>query len=75
MMRTLPPDPDCKNDDRALWAAAALATFMDATGAHHEDAVCDLLADLMHFCDRYEGNFRAALKRARYHYRAETTWE
>jgi hypothetical protein len=71
----LPPDPDGKNDDRAAWAAAALAQFMEVTGTDDESAVGDLLAGLMHWCDRNEHDFDAALDRARFHYEAETCGE
>lgn len=69
----LPPDPDGKNDDRAAWAGAALAKFMVLTGTDLEDAVGDLLTDLMHWSDRNNYDFDAALDRARFHYKAETT--
>ena len=68
----LPPDPDGKNDDRATWAGAALAKFMEVTGTDVEDAVGDLLTDLMHWSDRNNYDFDAALDRARWHYEAET---
>jgi hypothetical protein len=68
----LPPDPDNLNDDRSAWAASALATFMQITGTDQEDAVGDLLADLMHWCDRNNYEFELALIRARGHYEAET---
>lgn len=73
MTKQLPPDPENMNDKRAAWAESALETFMDATGADKEDALADFLADLMHWCDRNEGDFDAAMSRARYHYEAETT--
>lgn len=68
----LPPDPDGKNDDRAAWAAAALAKFMEVTGTDDESAVGDLLADLMHWADRNNFDFDAVLEHARWHYGAET---
>ena len=71
--RVLPPDPDGKNHDRAAWAGAALAKFMEVTGTDVEDAVGDLLTDLMHWSDRNNYDFDAALDRARAHYEAETT--
>jgi DNA-directed RNA polymerase subunit RPC12/RpoP len=71
----LPPDPDDTNDDRAAWAAAALAKFMEVTGTDDESAVGDLLTDLMHWSDRNNYDFDAALDRARFHYEAETTPE
>ena len=71
----LPPDPEGKNDDRAAWAASALAAFSQATGADEDTALGDLLADLMHWCDRNNFDFDAALDRAHWHYEAETCGE
>lgn len=68
----LPPDPEGMNDRRSAWAGEALATFMLATGTDLEDAVADLLADLIHWCDRHEFEFERELDRARFHYEAET---
>jgi hypothetical protein len=73
--RTLPPDPENMNGDRAKWARAALRTFRKATGADVEEALGDLLADLMHWSDRNSFDFDAALERARTHYEAETAGE
>jgi hypothetical protein len=73
--RNLPPDPDGKNDDRAAWAAAALATFMQVTGSEKEDALGDLLTDLLHWAHRNRYDFDGALERARGHYVAETGGE
>jgi hypothetical protein len=75
MTRKLPPDPEHMNDDRAAWAASALTAFMRCTGTDLEDALGDLLANLMHWCDRNNYDFDAALDRARAHYNAETTGE
>ena len=55
--RRLPTDPDMLNPNRARWAAAALAELRRLTGADEEDAVSDLLADLMHWCDRFGQEF------------------
>ena len=71
--KPIPPDPDGMNTDRALWAEEAVNTFMRTTGSDREDAVCDLLADIMHLCDRRGQDFNAELERARGHYEAETT--
>jgi hypothetical protein len=71
----LPPDPDNRNDDRSAWAGSALAIFMQITGTDKEDALGDLLADLMHWSDRNNYNFEASLMRARGHYEAETLAE
>src|SRR6266571_1209998 len=68
----LPPDVDGINEDRAQWAKSALRAFMDCTGVDYEDALPDLLADLMHLADREPFDFEAALDRARDHYAAET---
>ena len=74
-MPDLPPDPDGMNDDRSTWAGRALAVFMHITGTEEEDALGDLLADLMHWADRNQFDFDAALERARGHYDAETAGE
>ena len=70
-----PPDPDGLNDDRAAWAGSALAAFVRTTGTDEEDAVGDLLADLMHWCDRHGHDFALARSRAEGHYAAETGGE
>ena len=70
--RPLPLDPESLNTDRALWAAIALEAFRRETGADLTDAVSDLLADLMHWCDRFGQEFPEELRRARYHYAEET---
>jgi hypothetical protein len=69
----LPPDPERMNDDRAGWAGLAIAAFKDATGTDDEDMLCDLLADLMHWADRAQYDFEAALTGGRDHYEEETT--
>jgi hypothetical protein len=74
MTNTLPPDPEGLNDKRAQWAAAALRCFQDESGADDE-ALGDLLCDLMHWCDRNSSDFDAALSTARMHYAAETAPE
>ena len=72
MTKRLPPDPENMNDDRAAWAAAALRHFQCTTGTDDEDALVDLLGDLLHWCDRNTFDFEAALACARMHYEAET---
>jgi hypothetical protein len=69
----LPPDPENMNDKRAAWAAVALRAFRLVTGTDNEDALGDLLCDLMHLSDRNDYDFNDALSRARWHYQAETT--
>jgi hypothetical protein len=71
----LPPDPEHMNDERAAWAAQALITFIAATGTDFQDALPDLLADLMHWCDRHNVSFSAELGKAHQHYEAETQEE
>lgn len=71
----LPPDPENMNDSRAEWAGLALSAFMERTGADQEDALGDLLGDLMHWSDRNNFDFELALERARWHYDAETSGE
>jgi hypothetical protein len=75
MTRKLPPDADGMNGSRARWASAALSAFMKETGADQEDALGDLLADLMHWADRNNYDFNAALDHARWHYETETAGE
>jgi hypothetical protein len=71
----LPPDLEGMNDSRARWAEIAVAAFIHATGTDREDALPELLCDLMHWCDRNEYDFEIALDRARWHYEAETAKE
>lgn len=68
----LPADPDGMNDNRSQWAGIAITAFQAATGTDEEDALGDLLTDLMHWADRQCFDFEAALTRAADHYRAET---
>lgn len=72
---TMPADPEQMNDLRAVWAWRALNAFIEATGVDLEDSLGDLLADLMHWCDRHNFDFEIALDRARCHYEAETSEE
>jgi hypothetical protein len=73
--KPLPPDPEGMNADRAEWAAAALRHFRCSTGTDYEDALGDLLCDLMHWSDRSNFDFELALDRARGNYQAETEGE
>jgi hypothetical protein len=63
------------NDDRAEWAQKTIDRFMYVTGmgiADKDDALSDLLCDLMHWCDKYTGqDFDRELERARSHYKVE----
>lgn len=69
---TPPRDIDGMNANCAQWAKTALRAFMAETGAEYEDALGDLLCDLMHLSDTEPFDFEAALERARDHYAAET---
>jgi hypothetical protein len=70
---TLPPDPEHLNEDRSKWAGDAIASFIAATGTEPEDALIDLLCDLMHWADRTDGCFESSLEWARSHYAEETS--
>lgn len=61
-----------RNPQVSTAAAVALDAFRHHTGAEPEDAASDLLADLMHWCDRHGASFSIELRRARSHYAAET---
>jgi len=63
------------NDSRAAWAGQVIDLFALTTGTDKEDALSDLLADLMHWCDRHQVSFDGELVRAREHYEAETLGE
>jgi hypothetical protein len=71
----LPPDPENMNEKRTGWADAALSMFMEETGTDEVDCVADLLANLMHWCDRNGQDFVDQLGRARDNYLCETTAE
>ena len=73
MKKTLPPDPERLNGNRTRWAETALLAFRRETGSDTEDAVADLLCDLMHLADRRAWNFDIELERAQAHYETETT--
>ncbi|MBR8290494.1 hypothetical protein [Burkholderia cenocepacia] len=69
----LPADPEGMNDDRASWAGTAISAFQQATRCEDGDAVADLLAGLMHYCDRNGLSFETELGRARQHHAEETS--
>jgi hypothetical protein len=79
MKRRLPPDPEKLNDQRAGWAGDALTNFALATNmsVKHDkpEIVGDLLANIMHWCDRNSIDFDERLANARMHYAAETARE
>jgi hypothetical protein len=59
------------NLDRAEWAAASLRHFQCITGTEYEDALPDLLCDLMHWSERENVNFDEAIDTAHMHYEVE----
>lgn len=69
--------PNCRdhglNDCRANNAGAALKTFIEQSDTDYPDSLGDLLCDLMHWSDRHNFDFQAAMDRARAHYETETT--
>ena len=64
------------NADRCKWAMAAVQVFADATGLDVEDdgletAITDLLADLLHLCDKNSLQLSDLMASAERHYTAE----
>lgn len=68
----LPPDPEGMNDQRAEWAEDCLSHFMGLTNCEREEAPGDLIANIMHWCDRNGMEFDSVVTGARMHYEAET---
>lgn len=64
-----PPD----NARRAKWGEDAVKTNPDDNGA--ETNTADVLANIMHYCDREGIDFYAALHQAEFHYDAEKNEE
>ena len=62
---------DVTNADRAEWAFCAIERFQDKTQTDDEDALSDLLCDLMHLADRDGHDFENELNRARNNYAEE----
>lgn len=50
--------------DSVKWASESLILHQDNTNSDDEDAVADLLADLMHYCDFHRLDFKDELRRA-----------
>ena len=59
------------NERRAQWADKALAVFQKETRCDQQDALPDLLCDLMHLADQQGIDFDKMLDRARCHHQAE----
>ena len=75
MSQTLPADLQDMNAARAAYADAALHLYQGLIKAFDENALTDLLCDLMHWSDRNDISFATELRRARSNYKAETTRE
>lgn len=63
------------NKDRAEWGKQALDAFAVATGSEPETIVCDLLADLMHYCRLNNIDFEAELHLGERHFDEEVEEE
>ncbi len=61
------------NQERGQWAKSALQAYQHTTGADEADALCDLLADLLHLSSSEGFCFEESLAMARIHYEAEIT--
>lgn len=81
MRRCIPPDPEDMNNKRADAAERALITFAEDFGEMDEPGelgplaeqnLCDLLADLAHYCDRHGLKMERCLFIARGCYTEET---
>jgi hypothetical protein len=59
------------SDDRVGWVASALQHYNNLVRGDEKHALIDLLADLMHWCDRDGRDFAFELSTARMHYEAE----
>jgi hypothetical protein len=59
------------NAHRAKWAEACVSVFIQHTGCDDEDALGDLLCDLMHFAHQRDYDLPAALDRALGHFEEE----
>lgn len=68
----VPPDPEKMNDERARFADNAIKTFVRFGGCDEENSLGDLLCNLMHWADRNNFDFDAALERAQRNYGEET---
>lgn len=62
-----------QNRARRLRAARIVEAYRREVGGDAEDALADLLCDLMHGADVSEYDFDVELEKARAHYRVEST--
>lgn len=63
------------NDTRAETAQTAIDAFQRATRTDDDDALPDLLCNLMHWADQRNIDFLAMLNRGASHYQAEVEYE
>lgn len=74
--KPLPPDPDNFNATRSASVDVLVKRFMAGEPnqgmTDREDALADMLTNLMHWCDRCEFDFDTELERARCNYAGET---
>lgn len=70
--KAVPPDPEKMNDERARFADNAINAFVRVSGCDAENSLGDLLCNLMHWADRKNFDFEAALERAQRNYGEET---
>lgn len=84
MSRCIPPDPEDMNNKRSNAAERALISFAEDFGEMDkpgelgvlvEQNLCDLLADLAHYCDRHGLEMKRCLFTARGCYLEETNGE
>ena len=67
-------DAECPtNGTLAEWADAGIRGFLDATGEPncYEDSIRDLMADLLHLCDREGIDTEAVLASAKFNWECE----
>jgi hypothetical protein len=73
--KSLPSDPEGKNDARAAAARKVLESFTREFGereAGHEQNIADMVCDLAHFCDREAIDLKQIMECARAAYGEET---
>jgi hypothetical protein len=65
-------DEDGLNNNHANDGWVIINRYMDRTGSDKENALCDLLGDLMHYAHQNGDDFARELQRACDHFAAET---
>jgi hypothetical protein len=63
---------EVNNGKRAEWAAECVSKFQQLTGTDKEDAVADLVCDLMHWCSREKQDPMNEVERGIRNYICET---